>query len=299
MQKKLLPLYKKTLQILVGVILFISTERFCHKQTKGFRPHKITSPLPYNPRFDVEEKQLPADLYNQSYSYIGSGGQSYCFLSADGKTVIKFFKLHHMTTPSLLAHIPLPSGLDTIKKQFILSREKKWERTFTSCMIAYKEMKEETGVLFVHLNPTTTLQKKLTITDKIGISHQIDLDSTPFVWQKRAYPFYKDLKKQIKKGNEATSKKYIDMILSFMDSRSGKQIRDKDSGLKRNFGLCEGSLIEMDIGSFIKKPSLLDPVKREKELRDKTKHLSKILQKHSPSLLTYYEEKIQSMQNTL
>src|SRR5271166_494426 len=137
-----LPKMPKTLKWLFALLLFLSVERFCHRQTEGFRLQKIASQLPYRADWATPPASKAIQtLLSQPYRFLGSGGQCYAFVSQDGTAVIKFFKHHHMRPSRLL----LPK-----QKQ---QRKERLENLFSSFKIANDLLKEETALLFLHLNP--------------------------------------------------------------------------------------------------------------------------------------------------
>ena len=77
------------------------------------------------------------------------------------------------------------SFLKKVDRRFALLKH-----DFDSYKIAYENLKDETGLIYLHLNKTDFLKQKMIIIDKIGIYHEIDLDSMEFLIQKgRAYLF--------------------------------------------------------------------------------------------------------------
>src|ERR1041385_4811284 len=98
---------KTVLKIFLFIAAFIAIERFCHRQTDGFRNSKILSTLSFHPEWEISSLP-PAELANmrrllsRPFFYLGSGGQCYSFLNEDGVTVLKVFKHHHMRTNSFL-----------------------------------------------------------------------------------------------------------------------------------------------------------------------------------------------------
>ena len=93
----------------------------------------------------------------------------------------------------------LPGFLEQFKQSVILSREKRAERLYQSCHTAFENYKEETGLLYVHLNKTPLPMKKLTVHDKLGFAHQLDLESIAFALQKKAHLVYPTLKNFMEK----------------------------------------------------------------------------------------------------
>jgi hypothetical protein len=280
----------------LSIVLFFYIERFCHKQTKGFRLTNILSDLQPRPEWSTPSPDSKlSELFSQTYSFLGAGGQCYSFISEDGTTVLKFFKHHHMRVPSFFKRFPLPASLASRRDRYSAKCEGKLISTFNSCKLAYEEFKEETGLIYVHLNKTDFLKQSVTIRDKLGISYKIDLDQTEFIIQKKAHLVFKDLKRRILHSSLEDSKLMINSILEFIYDRYKKGIKDHDNGLRRNFGLFQDRLIEIDVGSFAKATVPHNSRLLEEELRNKTKRLSHILYKKSPVLFTYYEEKIQTL----
>ena len=131
---------------------------------------KVTSSLKPDPRWDVEPLEPAAELavekiLDQPFHYFGSGGECYVFLSQDGKTIMKVFKHYRMRTNLFCKDWPLPAPLKT----YVDSHQERFERIFTSCKIAYDDLREEAGLVYVHLNKTDHLKKKLILTDKINV----------------------------------------------------------------------------------------------------------------------------------
>lgn len=282
---------------------FFLVGKFCNKQTKGFSTLNITSALSYHQEWATPDPD-PAlltqlqPIFSQPYYYLGDGGQTYSFVSEDGNTVVKFFKFHHMRVPYLFKKLPLPSFLSITRDRFVQKCEAKLPRTLTSCKLAYEEFKEESGLIYLHLNKTNFWHRSITVYDPIGISHQIDLDQTEFVVQRKAILVFNDLKNMIEHAQIQEVQERIDSILHFLYVRCKKGIKDNDNGLKRNFGIVDSSLIEVDIGSFSKTNELKNNPYLMEELKQKTRRLSRILSKRSPDLLTYYHEKLQALCNT-
>ncbi len=259
-------------KLLCFCLAFYAVERFCHKQTEGFKIANILSNLPYAPERELsplspsEQREVEAILA-QPFTFLGSGGQAYAFLSQDGKTVLKLFKFHHMG---------------------FFSAKEKQAKFFQSCKIAFEELRTETGLLYVQLNKTERWKRQITLVDKLGITHRIDLDSLEFALQSRASLALQTVKKLVRDGKKDEAKQAIASILHNVAVRCQKGIKDHDSGLKRNMGLIDGQAMAIDIGSFSKEPTLAQPINMEHELREKTRRLSRYLQKNAPDLWDEY-----------
>ncbi len=178
----------KFLKWLFFIPLVYWIEKFCIHQTDGFTLLKIRSTLMANPKWEIAETfpQEISPLLSQKFLYLDSGGQCYAFASEDGKVVIKFFKHHLRRLPWLIAHIPLPSKYAALREKQKIKRLSKLDRDFTSYKIAYERLREESGLLYLHLNKTKHLNLYVTIVDKLGIAHYLDLNDLEFIVQYNA-----------------------------------------------------------------------------------------------------------------
>jgi hypothetical protein len=268
-------LTNKVFKVFLFLAVFFMVERFCHHQTKGFWITKIKTDLTYDEKIatsiPVEEKENVQKILSQKFYFFGHGGQAYAFLSEDGKTVFKIFKQHHLN-----------------------SRTKR-DAFLQSCKIAFDEMREESGLLYVHLNPTNELRQKIILVDNIGIAHKVDLDGLQFIVQKKAEMVFRRIKQQIRQRDFEEAKNGISAILELIALRCRKGIKDNDTGIYRNLGYLNHKAIAVDIGSFSRDESLKDRAMMEAELRIKTERLERLLKRSSPMLLEFYEEKIKAL----
>lgn len=263
-------------KLLLFVALFILTERFCHKQTEGFRLNKIASHLEPRVEWRAEAPSpFVKEQLKQSYRFLGSGGQCYAFLSEDGKSVLKFFKHHHMR--------PLPFRIQEV------ARSARLESFFSSLKIAHDHLHEETGLLFLQLNPGNHFEKPLTLIDPIGNAHTVDLNQVTFALQKRAELFVPTLKKQLLEGNIEEFKQSVCSLLDLIVERTSKQVADCDPILKRNMGLLNGKALQIDLGSFTLDPGLKDPLSKKRTLFFETRKMRQLIKKRAPELLPFFD----------
>ncbi len=278
----------KIIKYIFLILTLYATERFCHKQTKGFQLYKITPWNTIDPKWHTDPIEPSVLTYiDQPFYFLGSGGQCYAFVSQDNTYVIKFFKLHHMR--------PLPSFMDTLYPPLSSSHQERKEHIFGSCLIVDKHFKEYTGTLYVHINPTTTLNKQLTIIDNLGIAHTIDLDSTPFIVQKKADLAYPTLKKLLKSHQYDKARVCIRSLLSLIQSRSDKGIADKDPIIKRNFGFIETQAVEIDIGSYSLNPYLKKSYASKRNLLYEIEQLERWLRKRDPKGQAILQEELSQL----
>ncbi|MGE5196233.1 MAG: hypothetical protein ACM3JI_02760 [Anaerolineae bacterium] len=295
----------KTLRIsLVALAAFLfipQVKEFCDKQTDGFSIAKISADLPFNPDWDVaplslEENSRVEKILQQPFHYLASGGQCYAFESEDGRYVLKFFKLHRRLVPRFLSSLPLPKNLKKRLSKTISERRAKLCRDFNSHKLVYEELKEESGLLFVHLNTTQSLKKKLLIIDKLNIAHPLNADEHFFVLQKKAelvFPYFQELMEQ---NDIEQAKKAIHLMLKVLVARCQKGIYDEDPRLHRNFGFASGKAIFIDVGRFRKDPSRTSVAIYHQDLLSIVKRFKLWLQTDYPALSTCLEEELHEIE---
>jgi hypothetical protein len=281
--------------ILVLLIPFViwGIERFCHQKTDGFSLLRVRSSLKPHKEWETQpltlaEKTELSSLLKQPFTYYGKGAQAFVFLSQDERVVLKLFRNYRMRPP-VWSHC-LPAFVSKEK-----NRRREWllHQDFTSYVLAFEELKEETGLLFVHLNKSDDLKQRVTLIDKLGISHVIDLDQMEFLVQKKASLVPHTLDRLMKKGEIAQAQKAIDALLELLIIRCRRGLFDKDPDLLTNFGFCQGKAIQIDVGRFRR-----DLIRKEKavykddliRISDPFKHW---LTAHYPILADYLDEKVQ------
>lgn len=258
-------------KVVIFLLCFLVVERFCYFQTEGFTRSKLISNLSYNPLWNVppllEEKEVNTIL-SQPFHFLGSGKQSYAFESKDGKYVLKFIK------QSRKRSIPWLTRFKKFKtiSSFILKREKRLQNLLVSIKIAATTLQQETAVVYAHLTPQ--IHKEISLKDKIGIVHTLDLYYCQYVIQKKATLIKPPL-----------SKKRVEEIFSLVQSQCHKKIANLDCILERNFGFLEDRAVVIDLGSFLKKEELGTRAYLQQEIFMELLPLRAYLQKHHPELI--------------
>jgi hypothetical protein len=282
---------RKLLTISILAVALFATQRFCRKQTDTFAVSKICSSLPFHPQWEVsplqqdEQKGLKAILA-QPYFYLAKGAQCYVFLSQDGRYVIKFFRLNHLLPP-FWTHFYFPYPLQPLRIAKIQQKQEELDKDFLSYKIAYEEMREETGLVFLHLNKTDSLHQQLTIFDRLHISHILDLDQMEFLVQKKADLVYPALEQIVETKGAECAKQALSRLVDLLTLRSSKGIFDKDPDLNTNFGFIEEKPIQIDVGRYRKQgePQKID----RNEIIRITDHLNQWLRVHYPPLAEHLD----------
>jgi len=271
--------------------------KYCHSKTDGFALTKIHSNLSYNSDWETsappkEMLEMLDDIFNQTFTYLSSGGQAYVFVSEDGKYVLKFFKHHLRRLPFLLKHLPLPKNLAAKREKKRAGRIKKLHRDFNSYKLAFESLSEETGLLFVHLNKTDHLKKHLRIIDKLNIEHLLDLDQLEFILQKKATLAFTYLRNLINQGENEAAKKAIESICTLILNRCKMGIYDEDAKIHRNFGFIDNRAVLIDVGRLKYDERRKEVDVQKADLRKITQQLDRFLYEISPELAIALEKRV-------
>lgn len=282
--------------ILVGttpLCLYQLNDRFCLGH--------IQSSLSYDPQWDIPlaEKQEINSLLDQPFFYLGKGSQCFVFESHDHQTVLKFFRFERLRILPWIRSLTLPPFLKTIQNKRLAEKENKKQRLFTSCQIAYEELKEECGLLCVHLNPNSCFEKKIAIKDKLGRTYWIEIDRTAFILQRKGTLIYPTLEKWMKEGNLEKAQQGLKDIVALLERRFQKGIVDRDPVLKKNAGFLQEHPIYLDIGEFARDETVKDPAFYSKEIARMTSQLRRWIEGNYPELIVYLDEEINNLSGAL
>lgn len=285
---------KRTFIYVLVLGFFLSSIVFYISKTEGFSILSITSHLPHALTWDTssptfQELQLLDHAFSQNYSYLGRGGQCFAFISEDRQFVIKFFQTHFRPFGALITqHFPWISK-EKRKQKFDRALFKLF-RDFNSYSYASQELKEETGVIYVHLNKTTHLKKKLHVKDKLRLSHTIDLDRFEFVVQRRAILAFDYLHSLFQQHDYEKAKQSMRSLIALALKCCQKGFHHEDAHIGNNFGFINGCACIIDIGRFAKDPSRPNEKTLQKDYETVTNQLKNWVEKYYPSHLSSFEE---------
>jgi hypothetical protein len=204
--------------------------------------------------------------------------------------VLKLFKLYRRRLPDGLMRIPLSSSLEAYRQKKLNKKNRKLHRDFSSYRLAFKELKEETSLLYVHINLTDYLQQKVSIVDKLGILHAVPLDSLVFVLQNRATLAHEHLNHLMIEGKKEEAEASLLSLLKSVSDRYQKGILDEDAVIERNFGFIGNQSILIDAGRLKMAPSYLEADEIRRDSEKTFQPFQKWLELSHPSLATYLEE---------
>lgn len=261
---------KKTFSLVLIAFLFLSLPVAFKRLTCGFKLAKTRLEMPHRADWEIvpilSEEQLKAIL-GQNFFYLDQGAQCYVFESQDKNHVLKLFRYDQ-------PHF--------IKKKTKAFFQNKIEKLFTACLLAYRNAREETGLVHLHLNPTLNQLPILHAKGPIGQSLALPLDKYRFAIQKKAKPFRQSLAEAL--SDSEIFKKRIDSFLFLLHSRLDKGIGNSDPTLGRNFGFFGDRAAEIDFGNYF----ITD---RQDEIPKRIQRLRRWLDKNAPEWVQYLDEK--------
>lgn len=283
--------------VAVAVAAFYGLGRLYFQLTGGFTIGNITSDFAYHPEWEtrslstVEHSQLSYAL-DQPYHYLGKGCQAYVFASQDGQYVVKFFKYQRYRLQPWLKNFPPLPAIVQYRQEKSAKKEEKLSRFVSSWKVAFEHLKDETGLLYVHLNKTHDLNKKLVIYDKIGMQHIVDLDQMEFCVQRKADMLCPTLLKFKENGDLQGAQELLSSLLNLILSEYQRGLADNDHALMQNTGVAAGKPIHIDVGQFVIDERVKEVSFYQQELFTKTYKFKLWLKEAYPELYPYLEERL-------
>jgi hypothetical protein len=226
---------------ILGVV--VATGFFFFRKTPddGFSAKQISSSLPIHPEWAVphleSDRQLKK-IFSSPFKFLGEGAQAYAFESEDGKYVLKFFKMRRFT----------PSWDDYLCPHVVRRRLKNLRWVFNGYKMAYDHLREDTGLVYIHLTKTDYLNQRVVLIDHEGDATTIDLDQTEFVVQEKAELIFDRLSRLAQQGDQKVLQSAIQSVLALVQRRIDKGYVDRDTAVTNNYGFVGDRPIQIDIG---------------------------------------------------
>jgi hypothetical protein len=238
------------------------------------------------PLSPVQHDEINAIL-SKPFAYLGKGHQTYAFVSDDQQFVLKFIKFTYLKPSSTLGWLP---SLPAIKKY--RERQQKWKqkrflRVFAGYRLAYEANSDRTGIVYVHLVKSNDLNKVITVTDRFGLNHQIDLDQAFFIVQRKGVMTREALTYLLTHQDVAGAKQKIQQIFDLYLDEYKKGLTDSDHNVMYNTGFVGEKAIHIDVGRMTQNQDK-DPEKFKTDLKKiAQKRFGKWLKANYPD---YYAE---------
>lgn len=214
----------------------------------------------------------------QPYTYLGHGKQMVAFVSEDGRYVLKLFNPMRPLKKNWYTrwkYWQRYSSLKWISREWF-GKKGRLEKLFRRHKIAFENLKEETGLIFVHLHPSKQVHHRICITTPKKGKEILDLTDTPFVIQERAVlvPQY------LSQLSPEEGKKAIAHLEAFFRKRTEKGLTDRIQTMENNYGFVGEKPIQIDFGRLRYEPEM----EKEQELRRIIDNLQRWVQDKFPTL---------------
>lgn len=277
----------------------VSTGILYRSLTDGFQPSHVQSSFIHRenwqePPLSPDKQKKVNTILKEHFSYLGRGAQSYAFVSKSGKYVLKIINQMHFKLPRWKDMLYRALRMEKERRKGIARREKRIHFFLSSSTIAYENLREETGILYLHLNRTNHLPKPVTVIDKRGVSHFLDPNNIDFLLQKKAELIAPFIIRCMKEGNKIKAKRQIMRLIAFLIRISKKGIAETDKNLMINAGFVDDQPIFIDIGRFVKDKRFKKKEVYQKDVIKRTLPLKKWLRSHYPTLVPTLEKSTQS-----
>jgi len=229
----------KVLLLAFLVIAGIGVFHFSHRRPVMFSIEAISSDLSFDPRWQTPSPSPEIrEIFSQKFSYLARGAQSFAFLSEDGRYVVKFFRMRHLQS----------KFKDHFRPGVVKRRAENLQAIFFAHKLAWDVLKEETGLVFLHLNKTDDLHCRLKVRDWLGRSHEVDLDNTEFVVQERADLIFTRIKQLHAQGDQQGVERALRSFMQLVRTQIERGVFDRDKAITHNYGFVGDRPIHLDIG---------------------------------------------------
>lgn len=229
-----------------GYLLYLYTHREI-KPTDYY--HHLSSECVLD--IDQESKSAAEKiLAGKKFTYLGNGVQMVAFESEDHQYVIKYFlprrnlKKKWFVDPKKLLHF---SSLRWISHVY-LKRKARLEKLLKRHQLAFEKMREEAGLVYVHINDSTSLSGEVQLVDKEGETVFLPLNKYPFVLQKKAVLIPEALNGLIASGDLQGAQNVLLGLKNLFTARAEKGITDRQQTMHNNYGFINGKAIQIDLG---------------------------------------------------
>lgn len=243
-----------------------------------------TTPHP----IDKKTFQQLSEIFNQPFIYLDRGKQTYVFESQDHHYVIKFFDFHRMQR----------RAKENRKETSEANMEKRLKNLLSGYQLAYERNRKNSAILFLQLFPNPLLNLEVTVKDRFGIIHEINLSKVPFVVQYKAIPSGLIFKEIFNKGDIKKGKHYLNSIVDMYLSEYRQGLCDADHNFMYNTGFIGEKPIRIDVGRLFADDSFKNSAVFQRDLEKiaifrVSKWMKRYFPKYHDEIITDMHEKIQ------
>lgn len=249
------------------------------------------------PALSSSELDKIYQILNQNFTYIGKGHQAFVFASDDEEYVLKFFRFRRLKPSVLTDYLVAIPFIGSYFAHLEQKRLHRIEKLFTGYQVAYDYDRENTGMVYTHLNSTLFLNRRINVKDRFGFTHIINLDDVFFAIQQRAYSTKEVLVRLLNQGDVETAKLRIRQLFDLYIDEYQHGVFDQDHNIIHNTGFTQDRPIRLDIGQLKRDEDIKNPEVYQKDLQKLVnRRLAPWLRKYYPD---FSEEIILDMQGKI
>ena len=139
-----------------------------------------------------------------------------------------------------------------------------------SWRLAFDELSEESGIIWVHLNKTDDLQVDFILKDKLGFQHRVSADQVEFLIQRKADLLEDWIIRNMRNNQPEKVRALINDLITTLLNEYERGLSDNDPALFQNTGVYHDRPFHIDVGQFEKSERFKDPDVWKVELFNKT-----------------------------
>jgi hypothetical protein len=245
------------------------------------------------PALDAGVKKQVSEILQQKFTYLGTGTQVTAFESADHQYVIKFFNPRNTIKKQWFhkkSRLRKMCSLNWIINAYF-QKEERLLKFFKCHRLAFQDLREESGLIYLHFDRSSCLAQKVEVLHRDGKSYQVDLDICPFILQKKVSIALTHLEDQMAQGNIEEAREGVRQIYQLFLSRAQKGYTDRRQSLLKNYGFADGHAIQLDVGRI-----RLDQQVKQKPLKDLARIVGNISASLPPDLVSVLQECLEKSQ---
>ncbi len=240
----------------------------------------------------AKSSALPPEFFLGPYRYLGKGHQCFAFESLDGRYVLKLPRIHRRTVPFWGKCALLP---ERVRRRIANDRQGRLAFVRESFRIASQEFSEGTSVFYEHFSRTSDLPAPCIVYDLLGRPHAIDLNRTGFLLQEKKPLMMPRLLQALKEQKREEAVRILDAFLELLSTRARLGLFNKDFSFAENFAYEKGVVIQIDVGSFFRRPGVPLSETYEKSIRQGTRHIRKWISQTDEDLLKRFDARLEEL----
>jgi hypothetical protein len=283
--KKKLRVLLFSLALLFGLffsyVLYLSSHKECRpkdfKYSSYFGPSEIVS-------ISLDQIQSISSILDQKFYYLDRGKQMYAFESEDHEYVIKFFSPRQFIREETFSEWKRLKRILSLKwfSNAFIHKNKRLSNLANIYYLAFEHLRDLSGIVYLHVNSSTVIDKKLYVVDQFAKTTVMDLRYCPFVLQKKATLATKHFNQLLKDGQIDDLISSIESLSDLFIVRAKKGFTDRIQALHNNYGFVGNRAVQIDLGRVYFDASIA--AQPQKEVERIFSQLQSSIAEHHPEL---------------